>query len=718
MNASRKRALSIVLALVAAASVRCDDAATDVRSQAPPPLPLGYDAYLNWDRWPVLRIGTRTVMRSTFDRAGGNEGADASHFIREGPHGLVALDVAGTGVLSFVRTNRWHGSPWRYTVDGRTTEVSESATADPDHPPRSSTFIPESLFPSPLAVTWATTQGADLSWVRLPFERSLEIAYGRSHYGTGYYVMQLVAEGSEDTTTSIRSWDAASPPPREVLELLARAGTDIAPTDLRTASGRLDLPGGSSAARVTTIDGAGTLRALRFTMPRSAEAAIERTRLRVTWDGRAAPSIDAPLPLFFGAGSLENRDAKEWLVKALPVSIRFPPDGATIEFSAYFPMAFASGATIELVASDPIPGVAWTARWSDEAPRELWGYLHATYRDHGTPTPGEDLSLLDTQGIEGVEAWCGSVVGTSFIFSRTATLATLEGDPRFFFDDSDTPQVQGTGTEEWGGGGDYWGGRTMTLPFVGHPVGAPSPKLARNDRDRIESAYRFLLGDLMPFGRRARVGLEHGGTNESVEHYETVTYWYGRPDACLALVDTLDIGDVEDERRHAYAATPASEPYAVTSRHEVGVDRVAGREIVPAITDTGRKIASQSEFTLSLPEDNVGLLLRRTLDYAEPDQRADVYVADADDSNAQFRRAGTWYVAGSSARVLYENAPTETGDEPPRFADSGRRWRDDELLVDRHLTSHVRHLRVRIVVPPGSAWTEFRYRAYAWSLPR
>ncbi len=51
-------------------------------------------------------------------------------------------------------------------------------------------------------------------------------------------------------------------------------------------------------------------------------------------------------------------------------------------------------------------------------------------------------------------------------------MRTLEGDPRFFFDDSLTPQAQGTGTEEWGGGGDYWGGLNMTLPFAGHPVGA------------------------------------------------------------------------------------------------------------------------------------------------------------------------------------------------------------------------------------------------------
>ena len=34
-----------------------------------------------WERWPYQRIGMRTYMRSTYDRAGGNEMADASHFL-------------------------------------------------------------------------------------------------------------------------------------------------------------------------------------------------------------------------------------------------------------------------------------------------------------------------------------------------------------------------------------------------------------------------------------------------------------------------------------------------------------------------------------------------------------------------------------------------------------------------------------------------------------
>src|SRR5881628_2320034 len=85
-----------------------------------PVVPVGLDAYRQWDRWPQQRIGMRAYMRSTCDRRGGNEGADASHFLYQLADDFnVALDVEGPGVLCFSRYNHWHGSPWHYVVDGR-----------------------------------------------------------------------------------------------------------------------------------------------------------------------------------------------------------------------------------------------------------------------------------------------------------------------------------------------------------------------------------------------------------------------------------------------------------------------------------------------------------------------------------------------------------------------------------------------------------------------
>jgi hypothetical protein len=50
-----------------------------VAAEEPPVIPIGLDAYRLWERWPYQRIGARTYMRSTYDRRGGNEGADAAY---------------------------------------------------------------------------------------------------------------------------------------------------------------------------------------------------------------------------------------------------------------------------------------------------------------------------------------------------------------------------------------------------------------------------------------------------------------------------------------------------------------------------------------------------------------------------------------------------------------------------------------------------------------
>jgi len=466
----------------------------------PPIIPVGLDAYRMWERWPYQRIGTRAYMRSTYDRRGGNEGADASHFLYQRDDDFnVALDVVGPGVLYFVRCNHWHGSPWHYEVDGIDHIVQETSTTDPNHPVENSVFIPDKLFQSPLAWTWSVTKGADLNWVPIPFEKAFRLAYSRTRYGTGYYIYHLYDRGAK-LSRPVHDWDWKTPPDQEVIELISRAGTDIAP--------RPGISGVKASSIVEQTDGLITLgkditiqvlkispkhprmlRALEFSIPREQAIDFGRARLRVTWDDLSLPSIDAPVALFFGTGTLYNREGREFLVRAFPVHVRF--DTSRVHLACYFPMPFFRSARIELVGSGrtDLSDIRWSVRHQPfNDPTNHAAYFHATHRDHPTPASGQDLVLLDTREVEGGGDWSGNFIGTSLIFSHRAVLNTLEGDPRFFFDDSQTPQAYGTGTEEWGGGGDYWGGQNMTLPFAGHPTGARNAALAKCDEDKIESA--------------------------------------------------------------------------------------------------------------------------------------------------------------------------------------------------------------------------------------
>ena len=721
------------------------DSASEMRprSSAPPVIPVGLDAFRMWERWPYLRIGARAYMRSTYDRAGGNEAADASHFLYQlGDDFNVTLDLAGTGILYFSRYNHWHGSPWHYVVDGTDHVVQESSTADPNHPVPNSVFLPQDAFPNPLTWTWSDTRGADLTWLPVGFQQSFQMAYSRTHYGTGYYIYQMYVPGAR-LSSPVETF-TEQPPDQDVLDLIARAGSDLAPKPdteegqrlhVQERSGGATLPEADSVTLTEINSAPSMLRALELSIPREEAVPFSRARLRVTWDGRPEPSIDSPIALFFGAGTLYNRDGREFLVKAFPVNIRF--DDQRVYLACYFPMPFFHSARIELAPpEDPqsqqqFSDIHWSVRYVPlHAARNQVGYFHATYRDHPNPEPGKDLVLLDTREAERASEWAGHLVGTSFIFSHGANLSTLEGDPRFFFDDSLTPQVQGTGTEEWGGGGDYWGGRNMTLAFVGHPTGAPSASQAQNEEDKIESAYRFLLSDLMPFGRNAIIGLEHGGEDQSTEHYKTVAFWYGMPQPTLIQTDELKIGDAESERAHRYNSPLASEPAEVVSRYEWGVDHLNGQEIFPAESDSGRTTTGTSEFTLKLDPDNWGVLLRRKLDYSYPNQRAEVWVRDAAGArnHRHWRKAGVWYLAGSNT-IVYSNPSQELGATQHVVKTSNRRFRDDEFLIGRDLTRGRSSIRLRVrftpvEIPlypgyavPALAWSEMRYTAYCFVTP-
>jgi len=742
-----KTPAACVLAVIAAAAC----AAACVAAE-PPMIPAGTDAYVMWDRWAYQRLGERSYMRSTYDRAGGNP--DASHFLYQQADDFnVTLDVQGPGILYFARYNHWHGSPWHYEVDGVDHIVQESSTSDPLHPTADSVFLPQAPFPDPFALTWSETHGADLSWVPVGFQHSFRMAYTRTFYGTGYYIYHQFVDGAP-LSRPISTWDGKTAPDAAAQHVLRGAGSDIAPAagsgGVVQASGQLVLPAATPVPVWSHTGAALVIRALEFSVPRAQALAFSAARLKVSWDDRPIASIDAPVSQFYGAGLLYNRDNREYLVRSLPMVIRY--DSQRVYLSSYFPMPFFRSVRIELVgASDSaITDVQWKLRYAPfRDPPNTVGYFHASYMDHPQPQAGKDLVLLDTRAVEGGGDWSGQLVGTSIVFSHAAGLNTLEGDPRFFFDDSQTPQAQGTGTEEWCGGGDYWGGANTTLPLAGHPIGARSPRAAVSAEDQVESAYRFLLADLMPFGRNALIRLEHGGVDESTEHYETVTYWYGLPSASLLKTDELAVGDPESEAQHHYVSADASLPYTLTSRYEWGPDTLHGVEIYPASTDRGRTTKGSSEFTLQIDPANVGVMLRRKLDYAYPNQRAEVYVRDASGRDASvgeaggpkpaWQPAGVWYLAGSN-RTVYSNGREhgfykylpgsgELGATEHIVESSNRRFRDDEFLLPRQLTQGRRAIRIRIQFTPVTrplfpgdplhelAWSEMRYSAYSIVMP-
>jgi hypothetical protein len=127
------------------------------------------------------------------------------------------------------------------------------------------------------------------------------------------------------------------------------------------------------------------------------------------------------------------------------------------------------------------------------------------------------------------------------------------------------------------------------------------------------------------------------------------------------------------------------------------------------------------------------VLLRRTLDYAAPHQRARVFIADANAKTPAWKDAGVWYTAGATSH--YYSVDKDNGElglrgtTRPVVQTSNRRFRDDEFLVPRDLTTNRSSIRVRVVhepvdhpllpgyAMPDPVWTKIRYQAYSYKLP-
>jgi len=348
----------------------------------------------------------------------------------------------------------------------------------------------------------------------------------------------------------------------------------------------------------------------------------------------------------------------------------------------YWPMPFSAHAHIAIVAASPLKDVRWRVRYEPfPDPVQWWGTFHANFNSVTSPQPGKDMTFLDVRG-------SGKLVGT--VINFTAPDGTLEGDPHIYLDDSKTPQVAVTGTEEWGMGGNYWnGGNQVSLPLGGLPSSRNNPPGTNIDGAAL---YRFLIADSIPFNRHLLVRWEHGGQDTSTHPYRATMLWYGTPSQTALLSDTLLPAASPDRLAHHYSAT-GEQTRQLTAAYEYLVD-------TPLSTATGTSMTGAASFTMQLDPQNVGAFLRRTFNDCVANQRANIYLDG--------RFAGTWYDAGATHQAS--------------VAGQQRCWRDEDFPLPASLTAGKSLVHVRVVfapttTPQNSDWTAFRYSLYSFVLP-
>ena len=201
-----------------------------------------------WDRWPYQRIGARAYMRSTYDRAGGNERADASHFLYQLADDFnVTLDVEGPGHPLLRPLQPLARQPLALRGGRQGPHgAAKPARPIPMHPAPNSVFLPRELFPRPLAWTWADTKGARPV---VGADRLREVVpHGLLADLLRHRLLHLPpVRRRREALAADRVLGRKTPPRQDVLDLIARAGTDIAPAaGLIRRSGQARLSGAAA----------------------------------------------------------------------------------------------------------------------------------------------------------------------------------------------------------------------------------------------------------------------------------------------------------------------------------------------------------------------------------------------------------------------------------------------------------------------------------------
>jgi hypothetical protein len=638
---------------------------------------LGLDAYRHLDHLSFLDLVSRAAGQTTADPVGGN--ADSSNIVRPQPGGgSVLLDQAGPGIITFLRMQEAAGGPWQLAVDGAPAITINPGDLGQPHPADGVA----AAFPSPLSFNPSGSHGSSLIMAPIPFRRSASWA-STSKNGNFYSLLRRLPYG-----TPLTSWSPTADT-QDVVNLLQSGVGASLPPGLAQKQGQGDLKPKTDNTIVelgASQQEPHQVRMLHFAVPSAQAADFGNSTLKIWWDGELTPSVDAPVKFVAGAGAGVYQPAG--------LLGRVQPDATNqVNFDLYWPMPYRHTARIALTPDTTANlQVSWQVATEPlDVPKAWWAPFHATYTPVPNPPVGQDLTFLDAAG-------SGRVVGTVVNFSEVG--GTLEGNPRIYLDDANTPQVQATGTEEWGLGGDYWqGGKQTSLPMGGYPSNQDGAAL-----------YRWLVADSIPFNRHVRVTWEHGVADSSTLPYRAAVLWYGVPTATAIPSDDFRPGRPDEAANHQLAGSglrtgPVSGGYAyrpddpiVTETLVTTTSATSGTTSPPTTStpNTTRPAPpaatpASSAFTLAVAPGATGAFLRRTYDSTVPDQRVDVYVDGSP--------AGSWYSAGTASGTDRHGVL--------------RRWVDDELPLPPALIKDKRSIRIELRNANQGSWTAARYQLYS-----
>jgi hypothetical protein len=282
--------------------------------------------------------------------------------------------------------------------------------------------------------------------------------------------------------------------------------------------GNMDMnwlqPGES--VEVPLLEGPGIITHMWFTSHAGWANELNALSIRIYWDGRKEPAVEAPLADFFAVGQ-----GKPAVVESFPVQVS--PTGA---LTCFWRMPFAKSARIVIRNDNPNRGTGlyWQIDWVkvDSLPKDV-GYFHAKYRQE-YPAKAGDYVFADLTGR-------GQYVGTVMSVTNAQCGWFGEGDDFFYIDGEEVPSLQGTGSEDFFN--DAWGFR----PRASHWFG--SPRWEGYGEGDSAACYRWHVLDPVGFNKSLKVAIEHKGNDDE----DTEAFYLERPDFISSVAFWYQTGE-------------------------------------------------------------------------------------------------------------------------------------------------------------------------------
>ncbi|MGA2863239.1 MAG: glycoside hydrolase family 172 protein [Verrucomicrobiota bacterium] len=252
---------------------------------------------------------------------------------------------------------------------------------------------------------------------------------------------------------------------------------------------------------------------------RQGSANHQEMLLRMFWDGKPRPAVEAPVGDFFA-----NAFGQRSEVISLPVIVE---DGDA--YNCFWQMPFRKSARVEIVnqSDKPISLLYFNIDWLQKKslPRDT-PYFYAQYRQEYPAQQGKDYLVLETQGR-------GHYVGTVLSVRTRSPGWFGEGDEKVYIDSEAKASIWGTGTE------DYflcaWGLKKTSTLYFGVPYFDQWGIVGGHT-----CAYRWHIHDPFVFQKGIKVTFEHFGWiapdenplhrstswNEREDDYSSVAFWY------------------------------------------------------------------------------------------------------------------------------------------------------------------------------------------------